>query len=75
MYGIANAVLSIMCFGLLTRYTYFIINDLIEASGKRSYANLCSHYLGKRTAKVIIQFMIFSNLVSGIPYASVGTLA
>ena len=58
-------------FGLLTLLIYHIINGLITKSGKRSYANLVSFYLGRRIAKFMAQFLIFVMVATGILYASV----
>lgn len=46
-YGVLSGFLYLFLFGFLTHRTYFILNDLIVQSGKKSYANLVSHYFGK----------------------------
>lgn len=48
-----------------------IIWELTEASGKKSYANLFSHYFNKTAAKIIIQFLIFAQFCSLILYTAV----
>jgi len=71
MYGVASGVLFLIIFGILTRYTYYILNELVQKSGKKSYANMCSYFLGKTAAKAIINLMIVSVVCGGILYASV----
>lgn len=46
-YGALLGGLLLMAFGLLTFHMVMILNSLIEKSGKKSYANVVSHYLGK----------------------------
>lgn len=57
-FGLVSGVISLITFGLLTRHTYLSLNDLITVSGKKSYANVVSHFLGKRIARLFINFMI-----------------
>lgn len=40
-------MLSLLLFGMISWYTYIILNQLIMESNKRSYANVCAYYLGK----------------------------
>lgn len=47
LYGVGMGFLCLILFGLLTHRTYKILNDLILESGRKSYANVCSFYLGK----------------------------
>ena len=46
-YGVLSSLGYLILFGLLTHRTYSILNDLAVQSGKKSYANLVSHYFGK----------------------------
>lgn len=71
MYGIGLGMGLLCSFALLTRHTYMILDDLVRQSGKKSYANMCSHFLGRGPARAIVLFMIFSLQSWGILYASV----
>lgn len=71
-YGMAFGLFSILSFALLTFRIYWILNEMIVKSGKKSYANMCAHYLGRTPAKIIIQFLIFTMVCSGILYGTVG---
>lgn len=46
-YGLGSGVFFLALFGLLTGYTYKILNDMIEESRKKSYANIVVHFFGK----------------------------
>lgn len=46
-YGLALGLIFLVAFGLLTYRMYMILNELISKTGKRTYANLCSHYFGQ----------------------------
>ena len=46
-YGVVSGFVFLFTFGFLTHRTYKILNELIIKSGKKSYANLVSHYFGK----------------------------
>ncbi len=45
-YGLGLGIVCLIVFALLTYEMYYILNELIEKSGKRSYANVCAHYFG-----------------------------
>lgn len=47
LYGVTMGLSSLFVFGLLTHRTYKILNELINESGRKSYANVCSYYFGK----------------------------
>jgi len=40
-------MLSLLLFGMISWYTYIILNQLIMASSRKTYANVCAYYLGK----------------------------
>lgn len=75
MYGVLLGAASLFAFALVSYRMHTIIWELIEESGKRTYANLFSHYYSKTTAKVVIQFLIFAQFASLILYSAVSTLA
>lgn len=70
-YGVGLGFFFILCFAYITHTAQNILNDLIVESGRKSYANVCSHYLGKRNAKLIIQFIIFAQVTGTIIYTSI----
>lgn len=47
IYGVTLGMLSLLLFGMISWYTYIILNQLIMASHKKTYANVCAFYLGK----------------------------
>ena len=47
LYGVGMGFGCLILFGLLTHRTYHILNELIIESGRKSYANVCSYYMGK----------------------------
>lgn len=52
-YGVVLGGALMFVFALVTYTAQNILNSLIEQSGKKSYANVCSHYFGKRNAQFI----------------------
>lgn len=76
-YGLLLGTLCLLMFSLMTYHIITMLNGLIVESGKKSYANLCAHYLGRVAstnqtfAKFIIQFLIFSFLCTCVLYAAV----
>ena len=72
-FGLVSGVFSLIAFGLLTRHTYLSLNDLITVSGKKSYANVVSYFLGKKVARVFINFMIVQIVCSTMISTSLGT--
>ena len=72
MFGVVSGVISLIVFGLLTRHTYLLLNDLITVSGKKSYANVVSYFFGKRVAKIFINFMILQIICNSIISSSLG---
>lgn len=46
-YGLVLGSLSIVLFALLTFHIITTLNGLVVESGKKSYANVCAHYLGR----------------------------
>ncbi len=73
MYGVGLGSLSLLLFALISYRMHTIIWELIEESGKRTYANLFSHYYSKTTAKIVIQFLIFAQFASLILYSAVSS--
>ena len=47
IYGVTLGMLSLLLFGMISWYTYIILNQLIMASSRKTYANVCAYYLGK----------------------------
>lgn len=72
--GLVNGLVWLTLFGILTSYTYRILNDLVIQSKKKSYANVVAHYFGKRIAGVFVNFTIAATLSVGILYGSVSWL-
>ena len=71
-YGVVLGGALIVIFAGLTILTYNCVNDLIVKSGKKSYANLCAFYFGKRNGRFVGQFLIFAQFCSCVIYPSVG---
>lgn len=46
-YGLLTGIIGLIVFGVLTFRIYLMLNELIVKSGRRSYANVVSFYLGK----------------------------
>lgn len=69
--GLVTGMIGLTVFGVLTGYTYRILNELVMTSGKKSYANVVSHFFGKKVAGVFVNFTIFATLSVGILYGSV----
>jgi amino acid permease len=59
-YGILLGLFLMLCFAIITYKAWQILDELIQLSGKNTYANLCAYYLGKKNAKFITKFLIFS---------------
>lgn len=70
-YGVLTGGFLLILFSFVTQLAYTILNDLIEKSGKKSYANVCAFYFGPAKAKIVIQFLIFAQFCSGILYPSI----
>lgn len=70
-YGVVLGGFFMFVFALVTYTAQNILNSLILESGKKSYANVCSYYLGRKNAKFISQFFIFAQFCSTIIYTSV----
>ena len=62
-FGLWLGLACFVPFGLLTLLIYHIINGLITKSGKRSYANLVSFYLGRRIAKFMETGILYASSV------------
>lgn len=73
-YGVVLGGILLIVFSFVTQLAFFILNELIELSGKKSYANVCAYYLGPRNAKIVIQFLIFAQFCSGLLYPSISKL-
>lgn len=71
MFGVTLGLGFLVCIGLLGRHIYHTLNELINISGKKTYPNVVSHFLGLGVAKFFSQFMILCATCSGILYASV----
>lgn len=70
-FGLGLGLAAILAFALLTLLMYHILNGLILESGKKSYANVVSFYLGKPFGRFVTQFLIFVMCASGMLFASV----
>jgi len=58
-----------MVLGAILAHTAFnVLNDLVEKTGQKSYANVCSFYFGKTNAKIVMNFLIFAQFCSCLLY-------
>lgn len=47
---------------------------MIIRSGKKSYVNVACHYLGKTNGRVIAQFLIVAQFLSGVLYPAISKI-
>lgn len=73
-YGVVCGASGVLVFSLIAYRIQTIIWELIEETGKKTYANLFSHFFNKPVAKVVINFLIVSQFFSLILYSAVGKL-
>lgn len=73
-YGALLGGTLLALFSLVTYTSYSCLNDMIIRSGKKSYANVASFYLGKNNAKIIARFLIFAQFASGILYPAISKI-
>lgn len=70
-YGLALGASLIILFSLVTYTSFSCLNDMVIRSGKKSYVNIASYYLGKTNGKIIAQFLILSQFTTAILYPSI----
>lgn len=71
MFGLVLGTVILICFALIAMLCFNILNDLVIKTKKNSYANVISHYLGRIPAKIMIQFLIFTQMCSTLLYSSI----
>ena len=67
-FGLAMSIFFVIFFGLITMWSYFILNDAIIACNRRGYVNLCAYYFGKKGGYIVVFIFIICQLFATIVY-------
>ena len=69
-FGFVLGIAILISFGLLAHLCQRILMGLIIKSGKLSYANVVSFYLGKNFGKFMVQFLVLAQFGTTLIFTS-----
>jgi amino acid permease len=70
-YGLTMGILLLLGAAYLTYLSYMYMNEAVEKSGKKSYANVCSYYFGNSMARINVFILIILNFVAMALYTTI----